>query len=220
VGALASRLVHDLANHLCIISGNATFAELIPDDRARVGDAVRSIVQASEQAGRLLTRCGELRERLLEGLTPGTVTEITEALTREYGPDSSWRLSLAPGLSGCVPLPARWVALAVRQILVETTADQGSIQVEPVVPRAGEPASSAPPGPAFLLIRIAYEAEAPILFKALRENYRNYGLLAAYELIRNSGGRTEFASASPPRGQEGRVYLPLTETAAPGQARD
>ena len=111
VGALASRLVHDLANHLCIISGNATFAELIPNDRPRVEDAIRSIVQASEQAGRLLSRCSELREKLLEGTPPGTAAELIEALVGLYGPNASWRLSISPDLKGRVPLPSRWVAL-------------------------------------------------------------------------------------------------------------
>jgi hypothetical protein len=209
VGALASRLVHDLANHLCIISGNATFAELVPDDRVRVGDAVRSIVQASEEAGRLLSRCSELRERLLEGTPSGTVAEILETLAQQYGPNSPWRLSLAADLEGRVPLPARWVALAVRQILAETRTDHGAIHVERFVRPAEEYASSAPPGPEFLLIRIGYEAAAPIVFKELKDSYRNYSLLAAYELIRNSGGRTEFTTLTPPRGQEARIHLPL-----------
>jgi hypothetical protein len=215
VGALASRLVHDLANHLCIISGNATFAELILDDRERVAAAIRAIVQASELAGRLLGRCGELREKLTEGMAPGAVAEIATVLSRRYGSDTAWRLNLAPGLSGRVPLPTRWVALAVQQILVETNADHGEIHVERFVRPWIEAPSTAPPGHEFLLIRIHYDADAPIPLKEIRETYGNFSFLAAYELIRNCGGRTEFTTSATPRHQEALVYLPLKGDSAP-----
>ena len=215
VGALASRLVHDLANHLCIISGNATFAELILDDRERVAGAIRAIIQASELAGRLLGRCGQLREKLTEGITPGAVAEIAEVLSRRYGPNSPWRLNLAPGLSGRVPLPTRWVTLAVQQILVETKTDHGEIQVEHFVRSSVDAPSTAPPGNEFLLIRIHYDADAPIPLKEIRDTYANFSFLAAYELVRNCGGRTEFTTFAPPRRQEVLVYLPLRGEAVP-----
>jgi hypothetical protein len=215
VGALASRLVHDLANHLCIISGNATFAELVLDDRERVAGAIRAIIQASELAGQLLRRCGELRQKLAEGMAPGAIAEIAEVLSRRYGSDSPWRLNLVPGLSGRVPLPTRWVALAVQQILVETKADHGEICVERFVRPSVDAPSPAPPGHEFLLIRIHYDADAPIPFQEIRETYGNFGFLAAYELIRNCGGRSEFSTFAPPRRQEAVVYLPLKEETAP-----
>ena len=215
VGALASRLVHDLANHLCIISGNATFAELILDDRERVAGAIRAIVQASELAGRLLGRCSQLREKLTEGIAPGASAEIAEVLSRQYGSNSEWRLDLAPGLSGRVPLPTRWVALAVQQILVETRTDHGEIHVEHFVRPSVDAPSTAPPGNEFLLIRIHYDADAPIPFETIRETYGNLGFLAAYEFIRSCGGRTEFTTSVPPRRQEAVMYLPLHRELAP-----
>ena len=215
VGALASRLVHDLANHLCIISGNATFAELILDDRERVAGAIRAIVQASELAGRLLGRCGQLREKLTEGIAPGPIAEIAEVLSHRYGSNSPWRLDLAPGLSGRVPLPTRWVALAVQQILVETRTDHGEIHVEHYVRPSVDAPSTAPPGNEFLLIRIHYDADAPIPLKEIRDTYGNFSFLAAYELVRNCGGRTEFTTFAPPRRQEVMVYLPCKRDTGP-----
>lgn len=215
VGALASRLVHDLANHLCIISGNATFAELVLDDRERVAGAIKSIVQASRSAGQLLGRCSEFRAKLTEGIPAGTLSEIAEALSRRYGSDSPWQLNVAPGLSGRVPLPPRWVALAVQEILVETGADHGEIDVESFVRLSAETPSPAPPGNEFLLIRIHYDADAPILFETILETYGNLGFLAAYELIRSCGGRTEFTTSVPPRRQEAVMYLPLNRELAP-----
>jgi hypothetical protein len=107
------------------------------------------------------------------------------------------------------------VALAVQQILVETKADHGEICVERFVRPSVDAPSPAPPGHEFLLIRIHYDADAPIPFQEIRETYGNFGFLAAYELIRNCGGRSEFSTFAPPRRQEAVVYLPLKEETAP-----
>jgi hypothetical protein len=202
LGALSSLLVHDLANHLCIISGNATYAELILHDPERVAAAIRAIVQASELAGNLLGKCGEMRQWVSRGVIPGDVAETVERLRRLYSHQPLWRLEVAAGLTGSIAVGADWVALAVERTVAELCADAGAIRVT-----WGELESADGPRPCLL---VTLTAESPRLFsiKGARETYDNPGLLAAFEVLRNSGGRIAPGASTTTR-QEVSIWVPF-----------
>ncbi len=202
MGALSSLLVHDLANHLCIISGNATYAELVLHDPERVAAAIRAIVQASELAGNVLGKCGEMRQLVSRGVTPCDVAEAVDVLGRRYGRNPNWRLDIAAGLAGTMAVEAKWVALSIERIIAELRAERGAIQIS-----RGELLGTTGVRPC-LVLRLAVESTRRFSIKDARETYDNLGLLAAFEIIRNHGGRMEAGSSTPTQ-QEVSVRVPL-----------
>jgi hypothetical protein len=207
MGALSSLLVHDLANHLCIISGNATYAELVLHSPERVAAAVHAIVQASELAGNVLGKAGEMRQMLSRGVASGDVAETIELLRRLFGSDPNWRLELEAGLSGESVVGAKWVALAVERVAAELGAGRGVIQLG-----RGVIEGTAGPRPC-LLVKLAVESTKPFSIKDARATYDNPGLLAAFEVLRNTGGRIETGPSTPTQ-QEVLIRVPWVAAAS------
>jgi hypothetical protein len=207
MGALSSLLVHDLANHLCIISGNATYAELILHDPERVGAAIRAIVQASELAGEVLGKCGEMRQWVSRGVAPGDVAGTLDWLRRVYGRDPAWQLDIAPGLAGTLVVDPKWIVLAVERIIAQVGAPGGVIRIG--ADTLGDGATAQP----CLAITLVGESPRPFSIKDARATYDNLGLLAAFEILRTHGGRMEPGAKHPTR-QEVWLRVPLIAAAA------
>jgi hypothetical protein len=202
-GALLSLLVHDLANHLCVISGNATYAELIANDPVRVATALQAISQASEVAGDLLGRCAELRKLVARAIGPGDVAAALDLLRRLYGSHPGWRLEIAPDLTGTLAVEEKWIGLAVERIIAQLQAGGGTLRVG-----LAAPVPDTATGPC-LEIGIRAESSRPFSLKQARETYDNPGLLAAFEVIRGRGGRLE-PGPGDGTAQEVILRVPLT----------
>jgi hypothetical protein len=110
MAALSSLLVHDLANHLSVISGNAQFAQLVANDPERSGTALKSILQASELASNLLRRCGTLRRSIGNTFPQSDLAELTTDLSTLSNRLSDWSFELQPQLAGRIVLPSKWIA--------------------------------------------------------------------------------------------------------------
>jgi hypothetical protein len=206
LGALSSLLVHELSNHLCVIAGNATFAQLSLNDPKQLATAVEAIVKASEVATRVLARCGDLRRTAADQLPPGEAAEVVNLLREVRAQHSGWSLEVPEDLTGALRVPSVWVAFAAEQVLLEAGVERGALRVRMVA--ADQALVPLPPNRRFLEIRLAYQAAQAFSLKAARGTYERTGLLAAFELVRNCGGKIEGLTPSPSC-QEALIYVPL-----------
>jgi len=206
MGALCSLLVHELANQICIISGNATFAQLARGDREQVATAVDAIAKASERASQVLERCGDLRHQVATALARGDIEEVRAWLRSAVPRLRGWSLDTEGILSGALSVPSTWVGFAVQQTLQEIMATSGRIRVQKT--EAAQTGIEFPTVETYLEIRLTYAGGKHFSIKAARESYENFGLLASFELIRNAGGQIESQDAAD--GQMAvRILIPL-----------
>jgi len=225
LGALCSLLAHDLANQLCVISGSASFAQLVSDDPRKLAAALEAITRASETAGHAVSSFGEYRRTLPTAFTPGPAREVVEGL-RKFAEKVGWRCSLPREVEGLVLLPPQWAVFAASSIKTEIyskpvmlrviandTSQAGSVDAEPA-DVAIQSARSRPN----LHIQFVYHSEEAFSIKDIRTRHENLGLLAAFELNRMLGG--EIDSRTPNRGkQEIDLWLPfVTENGEPTPA--
>jgi hypothetical protein len=213
LGALCSLLIHDLANHLCIISGSATFAQMVADEPERVAHSIQAIIEASENASHVLGSCGELRRSLPETVPPAQVAEVLVQLRTWMTRESGWTLDAEAGLEGTVRLPAVWISFALQCLLKEIRVAGGTIRVSRIRQTNEGYADSSgttfkESGPFVLQVAMVYSADQPVQFKAIRSRYDHLGLLAAFELNRCLGGRLESRTPGPGQ-QEVWLELPL-----------
>jgi hypothetical protein len=216
LGALCSLLIHDLANHLCIISGSATFAQMVAAEPERVAHSLKAIIQASENASHALGSCGELRRSLPETVPPSDVEEVLVQLAALMAEEPGWTLNAETGLGGLVRLPAVWVCFAVQCLLKELRKDGGTIRVSRVRQTTeyyGDPSGtiSNDPGPFVLQVALVYTADQPFQLKEIRSRYDHLGFLAAFELNRCLGGRIESRTLDSGQ-QEVWLELPLVSS--------
>jgi hypothetical protein len=203
LGALSSLLMHDLANQLCIISGSASFSQLVIEEPERVTASLDTILQAGQTAGYFIERCGEWRRGLATALPPSRAQAVVETLRAFTAVHTTWTLEAANELPGSVRLPAPWVVFALQNLIAEVRADRGVIRVsspaaaEPSTP-AGVPAAAGASGRTpTLRITLIYAGEVPLSLKDVRARYENLGLLAAFELNRSLGGQLGSRTVGP-----------------------
>jgi hypothetical protein len=216
LGALCSLMAHDVANQLCVISGSASYAQLVIHDPQRLGAALDVITRASETVGRVVSSFGEYRRSLPTALMPGRVTEVVGALTA-YAKTIGWKIELPSEITEeAVLLPPHWAVFAVRGIKRELCVKHVTLRcsacMAPVVdwgiPKADLSVSQDSRRKTGLLIRLTYSSQEPFSFKNVKARYENFGILAAFELNRMLGG--EFDSRSPKAGlQEIDIWLPF-----------
>jgi hypothetical protein len=216
LGALCSLLIHDLANHLCIISGSATFAQMIQNEPERLESSLRAIVQASEGAGHALGSCGELRRGLPDTVGPSDIREVLDHLRAVTRDVPGWSLDIELDPDRKVRLPAVWCGFAVRCLIKEVRASHGTITVRRVAETRETTGIGAEPGAGstartHLRLGIRYAAERQLEIKEVRARYDHLGLLAAFELNRCLGGRIESRTIAPAE-QEVWLELPTLDT--------
>ena len=204
LGALGSLLIHDMANQVCIVSGNATFAQMMLADPQQVGRAVEAIAKAGEQMSRILGQCAELRRQLAGGLPHGEGVEALAAVEAVFREQPGWVFQAQPGLEGAMHLPAVWVVFAVRQALAEVEASGGEARVRRIQP---EEDTGFLPGGTYWELRLVWESDKGLSIDDVRKRYENFGLLAAFELVRQCGGKLEGFSPAPGR-QEILLCIP------------
>jgi hypothetical protein len=204
LGALCSLLIHDLANQLCIISGSATFAQMVAGEPERVAHSLKAIIQAGEKAGHALGSCGELRRALSDTVPPSDLSLVLEQLGALIGRQSGWSLDVEEGLTGVVRMPAIWVAFGVECLIKEVRVTGGTVCVRRVRRDTGDEGdradgSAAHGGACFLQVALNYASDQAFALKEVRTRYDHLGLLAAFELNRCLGGRIETGSCEPGR---------------------
>ncbi len=217
LGALCSLLAHDLANQLCVISGSASFAQLVADDPKRLGAALETIARASEVAGHAVSSFGEYRRTLPAAFVPGAAEEVVDVLAR-YANEVGWKCLRPSRIEGSVLLPPQWAVFAASSIKLE-------LQSQPIVlkMRIRERVASGSMGfdqggdpvcdmgrEAGLQLLFCYRSGEPLSIKDVRSRYENLGLLAVFELNRMLGGTLDTRTSG--RGnQEIDLSLPLVE---------
>jgi hypothetical protein len=207
MGALCSLLIHELANHMCVISGNAAFAQTVRREPSELDPALDAITEASELASRVLNRCSVLRHRLAEALPPGQMTEASLLLRRSLTGYPGWTIPSEAIVSEPLKAPSVWIAFAVRQVIAESGAERGEVSWKKVAPKKRF-ASASPTSP-LLEIRLAYEGGKTLSIREARTSYEDLGLLAAFELIRASGGGLEGRAVLTTGRQEVIIEVPL-----------
>jgi hypothetical protein len=215
LGALCSLLAHDLANQLCVISGSASFAQLVSDDPRKLAAALDAITRACETASHAVSSFGEYRRTLPMAFTPSHARQIVEGL-REFAEKAGWRCSLPREVEGSVLLPPQWVVFAASSIKTEIYSKPVTLRVsandtgQPGSVDAGVtdvPTQSARFRPG-LHVQFIYHSAQAFSIKDVRTRHENLGLLAAFELNRMLGG--EIDSRTPSRGkQEIDLWLPF-----------
>lgn len=226
LGALCSLLAHDLANQLCVISGSASFAQLIPDDPKRLAAALETIARASEAAGHAVSSFGEYRRTLPAAFVLGAAQEVVDALAG-YADEVGWKCQRPAQMEGLVLLPPRWAVFAARSIKTELHSKPIVLKMgieERVVSRfngltPGAETVRDSAGQPRLQIRFCYRSSDSLSIKEVRSRYENLGLLAVFELNRMLGGTLEARTAG--RGnQEIDLSLPLEVGGCPGFASE
>ncbi|HKS38428.1 MAG TPA: hypothetical protein VJW76_14640 [Verrucomicrobiae bacterium] len=215
MAALSSLLVHDLANHVSVISGNTQFAQLVISDPERLDTALKAILQASEVASALLRKCGPLRRSLGNVFGRSEITDLARDLGPLAGFRPGWVLEAPPQPDGYIVLGSHWVVLLSREIIAETRADHGAMSLARVAyPKNSSRSKSLPPGTStehLLNLTLAYVADQPFPFAEIRSQYANLLLAAAYELLTNAGGSLDCVTSEPTR-QQVILGIPLAAT--------
>jgi len=217
MGALCSLLAHDLANQLCVISGSASFAQLVSDDPKRLAAALETIARASEVAGHAVSSFGEYRRTLPAAFVPGPAEEVVDVLAR-YANEVGWKCLRPSRIKGSVLLPPQWAVFAARGIKVELHSQPIVLKI-----RVKERVASGSKGFAQdddsardlgnqpgLQVLFCYRSSDPLSIKNVRTRYENLGLLAVFEMNRMLGGTLDTRTCG--RGnQEIDLSLPLAE---------
>ncbi len=188
LGALGSLLIHDMANQMCIVSGNATFAQMMMHDPQQLGRAIEAISKSSERMSYILGQTAELRRRLGGELPQGDAAEALAGLRTLLAQRPGWTLDVAEGLTGRVQVPTAWVVFAVHEILRETPAAEGRARIRRASPDSD---TTFLPGGAYFEVRLWWESAKAFSMEEHRAKFENFGLLAAFELVRQSGGKLE-----------------------------
>jgi hypothetical protein len=188
LGALGSLLIHDMANQMCIISGNATFAQMSLSDPQAVRRAVEAITKASERVSFILGQCSDVRRRLSSELPRGQGREALAGWQAAFAARPGWTLDLEGQFDGELTIPTDWVVFGLQQVLEEIKAETGQARIRRVRSKVD---TAFLPGGTYLQLRLTWEAPTPFSMDEVRARYQNHGLMASFELIRQCGGKLD-----------------------------
>jgi len=211
MGALCSLLIHDFANHLSVINGNAQCAQMFVEEPQRTTPALVSILRAGETAAGLLTKCGELRRSLGTAFLPGDLSLLQGLVAEAVARCSGWTVSLPAPLAGRVSLPLYWITFAVTEFVKETKENRGTVwlALKTAPGKSGDLTLATPGliGGQLLEVRLVWRSSRPFPLDEIRSKHLNMNLLAACELIKLVGGRPVCATIWPTE-QEITVCIP------------
>lgn len=225
LGALCSLLAHDLANQLCVISGSASFAQMVANDPHRLNSALDTIARATERAGHAVSSFSEYRRTLPASFPAVPASEITQAVV-EYAKSVGWKSVVPRPVSGYVIMPKQWAVFAMRSIGREIR----SKSVTMLVSRQPAPTTQAPAQGKLasdskvksrpsLHIRLTYPSKTEFSIQEVRALYENLELLSVFELNRMLGGSLE--SGALRNGLQAiDLWLPDPEVGSTGSARE
>ncbi len=188
LGALGSLLIHDMANQMCIISGNATFAQMMLADPAQVSRAIDAILKAGEHLSFILGQCADLRRQVASGLPMGSGTTAAQIAHDYLLTQPDWKIEIQGKLDGKLVLPESWILFALKEVFRELQHSGGEARIRQIHP---DQDTAFLPGGTYFEIRLSWKSPQAFSIDEIRKRYENLGLLAAFELIRQSGGRLE-----------------------------
>lgn len=188
LGALGSLLIHDMANQMCIISGNATFAQMMLTDPQQLERAIEAISKSGERMSFLLGQCAELRRRLISEIPRGEGTETFAEVQALLAAHPGWKMDASGDFQGALYVPSTWVIFAVQQILEFSHTTAGTAQIRRVRPDAD---TAFLPGGSYFEVRLDWLSEHRFAIDEVRQRFEDFGLLASFELIRQCGGKLE-----------------------------
>jgi len=197
VSALSTRLIHSLANHLAVVTGNLCVASALRDDPARAAAALRSAEQAGNDAGRLLNRFADFRRGLNPPSSILLVQDWIPALRALAAGHPGWAIAIDPALDPALETPSaarlafsapvHWLNYAFDQVIRASQAPEGAIHVSRINPA---PSTSAAAAPAVAVqITFTCRPAAPIPWDNIRLHLQDWPLAAAYELLTQLGAR-------------------------------
>ncbi len=211
-GAISARVIHDLANLISGIIGNAEYAQHTGADTESRDKALAAIRLSANNAGKLLGQCLPLHQLITrEGFTL-EASELAEAVADSASLAAGWSVVPPVGLAGKVFAQPRWLVAAIWQIAREIATSTGEVSFStgsPAFPVAWPLTTSGGAKPTGVFqITLSYRSGQPLFANGAPLSPDHYGLLAAQELVSRLKGQIH-SRPKPPGRQEIFVLLPL-----------
>lgn len=145
-GVLVSRMVHELTNHLTVISGNLQVVEMVPDDPELAARALGSVRQASVAMGEVVERYAGFRRHLRNDSHGCDVSDFVKMVTQGAPPEpfeepgrqgagwdwwKAWQVMAPLDVRGWLPIEARWINYAIWRVAALSGAPCGQIRFFP-----------------------------------------------------------------------------------------
>lgn len=212
-GAICARIIHDLANTVGGIVGNAEFvADAVAGGTPSSQRAMQAITTSANAAGRLLGQCLPLQRSISGAAFACDTNELSQRIAAANGYAPDWRVKMSEELRGQVNAQGRWLIGAVWQLIRETKVSEGEINFQcgpavfPVLWR-GPNLGQGRPAELFQ-IHFYYRAEEPLIVGESGTSVERPGLFAASEIVRVARGQIQCRTKTPGR-QEISILLPL-----------
>ncbi len=129
MGALTVRLIHDLTNHLTILSGNAQVLEMVQNNPERLKKVIDRIRNSSEAAGALIDRFAKFRHQLNFKSGPTTIDDCLRDLDTLNPLAGGWTVHPRGEMNGRIEMESRWLAFAVWETAILSRSPQGKVQL-------------------------------------------------------------------------------------------
>ncbi|MDB6112601.1 MAG: hypothetical protein JWR69_4351 [Pedosphaera sp.] len=211
-GAVSARVVHELANMISGIVGNAEYAGNLTHENGELQKAIQAISASANSAAKLLGQCLPLQTLIAGETFPYDVTEQAHRIAEATGFSAGWRATVPPGLTGQIRVQPRWLAAAILQLARETETSRGEIGFAcgpadfPLLWHGPNP---NPGRPLHLFqITLCYRSDQMLVTKEAPVTPERPALLAAFELIRRFKSQIQ-SRPKPPGRQEISVLIPL-----------
>jgi len=210
-GAMCAVVVHDLANLISGILGNAEYAQGAETSPENLQKALAAIGQAANSAGKILGRSLPLQRLLSAEAVVIDADELARRICEAATYAPGWRAESTSRLTGQLRVQPRWLIAALWQIACEAQVQRGEIVIScgpsvfPVIWRR-RPDSLGPVD--LFQVEFNYRSEEMMFTAGSPVNPERFGLFAASELIRRFRGQID-ARPKPPGRQQISVLLPL-----------
>lgn len=144
-GVLASRMIHELTNHLTVIAGNLQVVEMVPDDPELAARALGSVRQASMALGEVVDRYASFRRQLRNDSLGCDASDFSTMVKQGPGPEpfdepgqgasrdwwKEWDVIAPASMKGWLPIEARWINYAIWRAAGLSQAPRGQIRFFP-----------------------------------------------------------------------------------------
>lgn len=127
MGALTVRMIHDLTNHLTILTGNAQVLEMVQNNPERMKKVISRIQTSAEAAGELLDRFSKFRHQLNFKSTPASLDDCLRDLDTLNPMSGNWIVDAANDLSGRIEMESRWLAFAIWESAILSRCTHGKV---------------------------------------------------------------------------------------------
>ncbi len=126
-GAICARVIHDLANLVSGILGNAEYAQRADANPAHLQKALQAITLSANSAGKLLGQCLPLQHFVSRAAFPYPTAELAADIAEAACLAPGWSVNAPPPLTGDVSVQPRWLSAAIWQLARETEVTSGEI---------------------------------------------------------------------------------------------